>query len=342
MKRKAAIALLLAIVLLVLFVVAVGWEAVFDALRRADVRLYALAVPATLTCLFCRTLVWHRVLSVVDKPRPYWLVGGLFLTATFAKYVTPYGQVTSGVGVAAVVSRYYDSAYEAALAAIVSADFINYLPYYTLGSIGLGYLFIVHSPPVDIGGHFLVAGMVVSVCLAGVVLVRRYWGLFTAAGYRLLALIRRSVERVAPQRAHHFERESVAGRFEGFYATLDLVRRGRSAVAAALVYGHLGWLGFAVVLYVSAASIGHPISFGFAMLGVALSKIGFLFPTPGGVGGVEIALASVLFAVTAMSTPVALATAILYRFATYWFTLLLGGIASIALTIKDPLPPEAQ
>ena len=58
MKRQAAVALVLALLLLVLFVVAVGWEAVFDALRRADVRIYALAFPATLACLLCRTLVW--------------------------------------------------------------------------------------------------------------------------------------------------------------------------------------------------------------------------------------------------------------------------------------------
>ena len=342
MKKRATAALGIALSLLVLFVVAVGWEEVLEAVQRAHIRTYLLAFVATLGCLLFRSLVWHRLLSVVDRPRPYWLVGGLFLTSMFAKYVTPYGQVTSGVGVAAIVSRYYDSAYEEALAAVVSADFLNYLPYYTFGTLGMGYVLLVYSPPIDVGQYALtvVVFIVAVILFVGVVWLGRE--LVRDAILRLSAGLRLVLERVAPGKASYLRRENITRRFEGFYTTLDLVSQDRRAMGIALAYAHLGWLAFAAVLYISATAIGNPVPFGVAMLSVALSKVGFVVPTPGGLGGVEAALAGVLVLLTPMSGAVAVAVALLYRFATYWFTILIGGVTSILLTIKDPLPPEAD
>lgn len=342
MKKRASVALGIALLLLLLFILAVGWEDVLGALQRANLRIYAFAFVATLGCLFCRSLVWNQLLSAVDRPRQYWLISGLFLVSMFAKYVTPYGQVTSGVGVAAVVSRYYDSAYEEALAAVVSADFLNYLPYYTLGSVGLGYVVFVSAPPIDFGRYVPTAAVVIVAIVLIAIIAWLGRGLIRTVILRAIAGVRRVLSRVSPEKASYLRRENVIKRFEGFSTTLELVSQDRRAMGTALVYAHLGWLAYAVVLYVSAIAIEAPIAFGVAMLAVALSKVGFIIPTPGGLGGVEVALAGVLILITPMSSAVGVALALLYRFATYWFTILLGGIASILLTIKDPLPPEAE
>ena len=342
MKRQAAVALLLSVLLLTLFVVAVGWEDVLAAIQRATLEIYVFVFVATSVCLVFRSLVWHRLLSVVDRPRPHWLVGGIFLTAMFAKYVTPYGQVTSGVGVAAIVSRYYDSAYEEALAAVVSADFLNYIPYYTFGSIGVGYVLLVHSPAIDILAYVPTATAVsiAVVLLLGIVWLRQT--LILEGLFRVVDGVRGLLGRIAPGKAHHLRRENVIRRFEGFQTTLSIVTRDRHTVGIALVYAHVGWLAFAAALYLSAAAVHHPVPFGVAVLCVALSKVGFILPTPGGLGGVELALSGVLYLLTPMTGAIALAVAILYRFGTYWFTVLVGGVTSIALSLKDPLPPEAE
>ena len=342
MKGQAVVAVAISLLLLVLFVLTVGWKEVLAAIGRANVRLYMLAFVATLCCLLCRTLVWHRLLSIVDKPRPYWLVGGLFLTAMFAKYVTPYGQVASGVGIAAVVSRYYDSAYEEALAAVVGADFLNYIPYYTFGSIGFAFVLLVYSPPIDLSQYAPMAAVIIVAVLLFTATVWLRHELVLEAFLRLATGLRRVLERIAPDKADHFRRENVVTRFEGFYTTLNLVSRDRRAMSIALVYAHVAWLAFAAALYISAAAVGTSIPFGVAMAAVAISKVGFVVPTPGGLGGVEAALAGALLLLFPMNSAVALAIALLYRFATYWFTILLSGLASIALTLKDPLPPEAS
>ncbi len=342
MKRRALLALGLALLVLGLFVLVVGWEEVLGAIRHASLSVYALAFVASAGCLLCRAYVWHRVLAVVDRPRPYWLVAGVFLAGTFGKYVLPYGQVTSGVGVAAVVSRYYDSEYEEGLAAVVSADFLNYLPYYTFGAIGIGYLLLTRSLPTALG-RYTRPGVVVlaALTLLLAILWNRREGVRSGA-IDAVAGLRGTVARISPRVARQLRRENVEGRLEGFSETLELVSRNRRSGGIALVAAHVAWLGLATALYATALAIGTPIPFGLAILGVALSKLGFLVPTPGGVGGVEIALASVLTLVAPIGFATATAVAILYRFATYWFTVLVGGLTSMALTLTDPTPPEAD
>ena len=339
MKGRALVALLLAVVVLLLFILAVGWQEVYSAASEASLTIFALAFVAAGVMLVSRSIVWHLVLGVVDQRRPYWLVSSVFLTAMFAKYVTPYGQIAAGVGTAAIVSRYYESVYEESLAAILSADFINYLPYYSFGAIGLAYFLMVDTLPFNPTEYVPTAGIVIAVLVLGLALL--WWG-----RRHLLSTIERArrvaqtiIGRVSPAWAAALSRENLIRRIQGFSSTIVLLRRDRRTMFAALLWGHIAWLGLAGALYFSALAVGHQLPIGLVFLGVALSKLGFILPTPGGVGGVEIALAGVLFLITPMGGAVATATAILYRFSTYWFTVFLGGCSSIALTVSDPTPP---
>ena len=346
MKRRAAIALALSILLLLIFITLVGWEDVLDSIERASLPVYAVAVLGSLGTLVFRSAVWHRVLIVVDKRRPYWLVGLIFATASFIKYVTPYGQIASGVGNAAIVNRYTGTSYEESLAAVVSADALTYMPYYTFGFVGLLYVFGRLPPPIDPRPYILPSITVLGAVVVGAALL--WWGRSRLANAFVTALlgVRRLVARVSPKLAQRLTRENIENRLEGFAVTLELVSRDRRAMGIAVVAAHLGWLGLALALYASASAVGSPIPFGVALLVVALSKIGFIVPTPGGLGGVEATLAAsvYLLAPSAVGMTVATATAIaiLYRFATYWFTIAVGGTASLGLTVLDPQPPVSE
>ncbi len=339
MKRRIVVAFTLSLFVLAVFVFLVGWEEVVMATARASPAIFALAFLGTAWCLVARAFVWHEILAVVDTRRPYWLVGGVFLTAMFAKYVTPYGQVTSGVGVAAVVSRYYESAYEESLAGIVTADFLNYVPYYTFGGIGLAYVVLAGISPVELGAYLpAVSVTVVLTILLAVTL----WRLRARLRRGLTAIVSGGADALGLQVAtptRMVERIDLQRRFEGFYLTLGLVSRHRRTVLLAAGFAHLAWLGLAAALFFSALALGVDLALPLVMVCVALSKVGFVVPTPGGIGGVEIALAGVLFLLTPMGGVTATAAAILYRFATYWFTILIGGCTSIALTVIDPTPP---
>lgn len=334
MKRRALLGFGIAALLITLFVYAVGWDDVLGATAGADLGIYALAFLSVAICLAFRSMTWVRVLRTVNVTLSRRLIGSVFLTSMFAKYVTPYGQVAASPGIAYVLSQYSDVNYEEDFAAVVSADFLNYLPYYTFGLIGFGYLLQTTAQLPDFGGYAVaIPALVVGVAGALSILWYRR-GLVERGIVAALRPLRWLVALVSEERANALTREAVEQRLSGFYETLELVSTSRRDVLIALGYAHAGWFFLMVPLYLVGLSLGIALPLGIAMLVVALSKVGFVVPLPGGLGGVEITLAGLLYLTAGVDPATATAAAILYRFASYWFTVLVGGLTSIWLSIR--------
>lgn len=58
-----------------------------------------------------------------------------------------------------------------------------------------------------------------------------------------------------------------------------------------------------------------------------------LLPTPGGLGGTEVGTAAALVVLTGATVDVAAAAVLLYRVASYWFVVLVGGASSLYLSV---------
>lgn len=341
MKRRVILGLAAALIALVLLVVGVGWEEVLSAIRGADQGIYAGAFLAVVGTLLFRTLAWHRVLGSVGRQITRRRVFGVFLSATFLKYATPYGQVAATPGIAYVLSKYSGGSFEGDFAAVVSGDFINYLPYYSLGSIGLVYLLFGTGRTLDFGLQIYVLPVIITVLIVGIVLLWYRRSLVERGVIAGADGIRSGIRRISPRVAGMLTREQIRDRLQGFYNTLDLLATDRRSIITAVIYGHLGWLGLATSLYIALHAIGSPVAFPLAMLAVALSKLGFLVPTPGGLGGVEATLAGVLVVTTGLGAAAATAGALLFRLAAYWFPFALGGIGTAVLSAAAE-PVEAD
>ncbi|QZA87741.1 flippase-like domain-containing protein [Salinarchaeum sp. IM2453] len=334
MKRRLALGLAVAAVALTILVVSVGWQDVLDAMRDADRTIFSLAFLAVIGTLAFRTLSWHQVLQSVERAVPRRQLFGIFTSATFMKYATPYGQVAATPAIAYVLSQNTGGEFEGDFAAVVSGDFINYVPYYTLGTFGLLYLIFGTAWTFDVTARFYLVPLIFLAILAGFLFI---WYRRETVERALLSVAdwsRRVVARVSPRVAEALSKENLQDRLQGFYSTLDLLATDRRSILLALFFGHLGWIMLAVALYVTLYAIGSPIAFPLAMLAVALSKLGFLVPAPGGLGGVEATLAAVLVLTAGIGVAAATAGALLFRLAAYWFPFALGGIWTAVLSLR--------
>ncbi|WP_293031773.1 lysylphosphatidylglycerol synthase transmembrane domain-containing protein [Natronococcus sp.] len=330
---RAAAAFAIAVALLVVLVGAFGHEDVLVAASRAELPIYALGFAAMVGCLSLRGAVWNRVLGSAGYDGPFTPILGLYLATRFAKYVTPYGQVVAPPGVAYVLAQRSDVEYEEGLAAIVGGIFVNYLPYYTFGGFGLAYLFVGWRVTGSVRTYAVAFLGTVGAVVAIAVLL---WVRRDVVERTLLAVaapIRRLLESVRPSLARSFRPENVRDRLEGFYRTLETISADRATLLAVLAIGHLAWFLFALPLYLTALAMGEPISLAVAVLAVALSKVGFLTPTPGGLGGVELTIAGVLALLTPVGAATALAIGLLYRVVAYWLSVVVGAVAAIALSL---------
>ncbi len=300
--------------------VVVGLEDVELTLARANPRWLALACASTLVGLVAWSKAWQVVLAIVGVDVTFRRLVVTYLSATFANYVTPFGQAGGEPFIAYVLSQDTGAAYEDSLASVVIADLLNLLPFFNFAALGLAVLVInARLPDVIRPLAFGLTGLAVAIPAIAYV------------GWNHRAGVERWVLRMLSpvlDRTNRFSVEGVRERIEGFYESLELVADEPRELAYALVFSYTGWLFFALPLYVAALTLGLRIEPLLVLFIVPASTIAGFVPTPGGLGGVETALVVLLVTLASVTWSEAFALATVYRVASYWFALVVGGAAT--------------
>jgi uncharacterized membrane protein YbhN (UPF0104 family) len=241
---------------------------------------------------------------------------------------------------AVLVERTTGARYESGLAAIVSVTGVNrVVSVVVAGVAGLVYL---RGPPVGNLGPFG-GGPALVALLAGTLVVAGVAGITgvdfgTGEGMRRggVGRVGAAVRRRLPSRVRHRVEDvrNRAGRFvRAVRRTLTDTRTAGTvvtlAVFAELALGATLW-GTLLLLEVTASPA-------LAVAVVPLSRVGAVAPTPGGAGGVEVALAGLLVALGGVAAPVAGVAALAFRLLTFAVPTVVGG-GVVALAFAEDRP----
>jgi len=308
-------------VILYLLAVGIGIEEIRGELADADPLWLAAGCASTAVGLVSWAKAWQVVLGVVGIPVRFRKLVVTYYAATFANYVTPLGQAGGEPFIAYVLARDTDASYEDSLASVVTADLLNLLPFFTFAAVGMGVLLARTTLPDEVRG-VAVALVVFAVGVpAG-----------AAAGWRVRKRLGRLVVRlVAPvvRRARFVSLEGVRRRLRELNEAFERIAADPQALAHAMVYSYVGWLFFALPLYFAALTVGEPLGLLLVFFIVPASTLAGLTPSPGGLGGVTAALVALLGVLAGFSSATGYAVATVYRLASYWFAVLVGGLAAL-------------
>lgn len=328
MKRRIGVGFALAVFLLAILIRTVGSGDLRAELSSADPSILALGILSGLLALAFRGVVWEQFLSLVDEGLSRTQIGGLFLTAMFLKYITPYGQIATGPLVAYLVSKDESMAYEDGLASVLSADLLNYVPYYTFGFVALGLLTVGDALGDGLIDQF-VAFVALFFTLLGIVALIVYRPSVVYTGVvGLTSLVRRLVGRFTDRLDEPLAPETVRDRLDGFYRTVETISADRRTLLTAVVAAHLGMTFLMLPVYIGAIALGYQLPFAVVAVAVAFGKLGSVVPAPGGTGGVEAMVTATLTTLGGLEPAAALTIALLYRLCTYWLTVTVGGAAA--------------
>ena len=318
---KTTVGFGVAVVLLYLVAAGLGTERVARAFADAELRWIAVGCLSTLLCLALWGRAWQVVLRQVGIRVPYRRLLVTYFAATFANYVTPLGQAGGEPFIAYVLSRDTDAPYEESLASVVTADLLNLLPFFTFAAAGLSFLLLGAELPTGVEPlAFGLLGMAVGVPA------------IAAGGWWYRERVKRGVVGVVAPLARRTDRVSVEGirrRMEDLYAAFGRIATNPRALAEATLFAYAGWAFFALPLYFAGQALGAPVDPLLVLFIVPASTLAGLVPSPGGLGGVEVALVALLVALTPVGAPTAFALALVYRIASYWFALVVGGVAAL-------------
>jgi len=312
-----------AVAVLVLYLVAtgLGTDRVAGALAGAELRWIAAGCLSTLCCLALWGRAWQVVLRQVGIDVTYRRLVVTYFAATFANYVTPLGQAGGEPFIAYVLARDTDAPYEESLASVVTADLLNLLPFFTFAAAGLSFLLLGAELPAAVRPlAFGLLGMAVGVPA------------IAAAGWWFRGRVKHGVVGLVAPLARRTDRVTVEGarrRIEDLYAAFGRIATNPRALVEAVLFAYAGWAFFALPLFFAGRALGAPVDPLLVLFIVPASTLAGLVPSPGGLGGVEVALVALLVGLTPVGAATAFALALVYRVASYWFALVVGGMAAL-------------
>lgn len=317
-------------ILLTAFVV-IGVEEVVGLLAEADTVVVAAVVVAAFFVLVARGVALWIVLHALGRPVSILRALGIYFATAFVSAVAPSGQAGGAPINGLVVARSADTEYEVGVAAVLSVGALANLMVVLYGLVGVAYLVAVTS----------VRRSVVVLAVVGIgVVVGSLFGIYTAWRYResvvvattsVLVSLSRAIGRVLP-RVSPPEREAIERRVRRFGRTFYRLSHGTRGQLAAMVALMALAHGLSVVaLWLSFVAFGYSISIGVVLAVIPAAVLAAVAPLPGGLGGVEVALVTLLTATTGVTAAVAGAAVVVYRAAAYWPRFLVGGVVAAAL-----------
>lgn len=324
MRRRVAV--LLALLLLALFLVAVGPRAVVRELAAADPEPLLVGGLGSLAAL----VAWseaqrrlHRAAGAVVPPARF-LRG--YLVGVFGKQVVPGGQMAGPAVVAYAVGRETDLPYEGDLAAASVGKLLGTLAAVVPAAVGLAAVAV----PTRVARPAVAALAVATLGVLGGVVVAsarpdHVAGLLRGVGAAVHATFGRLSSRVRARTTP----AAVAGVVARGRRTLGVVGRDRRALAVAYAVTVVGWGLYAVPLWGATTAVGIPLPFAVALFVAPVASLGSVVPLPSGVGGVDLVLGGLLVALTDAGVAPVAAAVLLYRVLVDVLPALAGAVAGL-------------
>lgn len=274
-----------------------GWVEVRRAFGSIGVIGMVIVLSLSLVNYSLRFLRWQWYLSIMGHAVP-WRSSGLIYLAGFALTTTP-GK--AGETLRSVLLKNWRVSYTQSLAAFISERLSDLIAILVLSLAGL-----LSSP----WGKEFVVGGIAAVVTVMLLLSRKGWLHFLhvrTAGYNKLPI----------RLLHH-----------GLHILLEARRCHTSTtVVSATLLSIVAWSAEAFAFYLLLHQLGSNLSFSFSVFVYAVSMLaGALSFLPGGLGGTEAVMISLLLS-SGMPGPEAVAATVLIRLATLWFAVLLGMVA---------------
>ncbi|ELY94296.1 hypothetical protein C482_18347 [Natrialba chahannaoensis JCM 10990] len=330
--RRAAGGLTVAVVVIGLFIYGVGWDAVLDNVRAAHPAALTAALLTGLGMLALRGLLVNQLLTPVEGAARGTAFATAYLSGYFARSALPWGRSTGTPVTAYLLANNSDSEFEDNLAVVAAAEGFNVIGSLVIAGLGAAIFVLTGDGSLDsIGASLAVLGGG-GLLTASVVVIVFHRGVARQVSLELAGHAETLVGKLPFSRLTQLE-GALTSRIDGFFGTLEAIQASPRTLVAAFGIAVVSWVFNAVPLYFGLVALGVDVPLALVFVCAPLASFGGVVPLPGGSGGIEVVLASLLVATAGVPADVATAGAILYRLTTYWAHLAIGGIVALAVSL---------
>lgn len=305
----------------------IGVDALGESLTNIQLNQFVGLVAVGLTSFIFWGIGLHYIVSHLARSRHPLVAIMLMLMAGFLNAVTPFGQVGGDPPAALVTKRLFETDFETGLAAISTTSVVYRAMSVILGVVGISYLSFRHTftARIETAQYTLGAIILIVICLA-------------LAGWRLRSQLITAIATITARITQPLtrvplvtpvSRETITTRGCRFVAAIEDLASAPQRLAIVAISGIAGQVVVAAILWGALIAVGVRSSFAVPITVIPVAKLGAAAPTPGGLGGAEALLTTLLITIANLSPATAATAAVLYRVSALWIPSLCGGIATI-------------
>ncbi|KTG11239.1 hypothetical protein AUR64_04750 [Haloprofundus marisrubri] len=334
MRKRVGVGVAIVVALAVLVGVSgVSWREIVGELRTMDPLLLGVALVASLLAQLAWSSSTLLFLRTVEPTVPTGRVRLGYLTGTFAKQVLPFGHAGGVPLMAYVLAEEMDLEYRGTFASVTASELVVFVASLVVAAVGFGWFVVADG--VASGTELVVFGLVavlalVALAIAGFVKRRTA---FRRVVHGVASVGRTVFRRAGPRLQQRLAPEAVDRGLDEFFSTFDRATSDRRTVVWAAVYAAVGWVLFALPLYLGSLAVGQSLPLALVLFVVPAAGLATLLPTPGGLGGTEVGLTAAVVVLAEVGLETAAAAVLVYRLCSYWFLLLIGGASSLFLSV---------
>lgn len=322
---RVIIGLLAGIFVIGVLITFVGIEDFIETLLSADPLISTISILFAFLWLSLWSLTFHIVINYSGTNMSYIKSFLTYSTVMFAHNITPFAHFGGEPVAAEFVAKSTEDKYEKCLGALSSVSVIHFIPSVFYFSIGGSYILItengVPEPMQLLLSGFLLVGISVIIVYT---MFRIYGQAFIDKILKILLFVSHLLENIPY--IPSFEDEKIESSVKGYFDTLLYVTSNRKIVLFAVSASITGVLCQSIGLWIATYAVGSPISIIYPIVAFPIARIASALPLPGGAGGIEAGLITIIVTLSNAGIPEISAAVILMRGAIYWLPVSIGSI----------------
>lgn len=264
---------------------------------------------------------WYHLLRRVGARTGFYDTLRLFTAGNFLNAVTPLGQFGGEPLMAYVIEKNTSVSYEDALSAVISADMINALPILTF-VLG-GAIFLIFSGAMT-GIVMEIVSIALVITVLGGSLAYLLWFRSGTIESGIVKALRKLTGILG--RGSRFV-DGLEARLDGIQEAFRAVGEEPRELVKVSIIAHLFFVFQVLSLYLVMLSVGIETDITPLYFVLPMASLANFSPTPGGSGTYEAVMAGILTTFLGIGGSASVTIAILYRFTTFWPSLLIGYVS---------------
>lgn len=322
---RSIVGVILSILFICLLIFFVGVSDFIRAISSADIKFIVICLLAGPVWLFMWSQTFRETAGNlnINLGRIHSFL--LYSSVMFANNLTPFAHLGGEPIAAGILSKSVGEDYDTSLGAISTASVIHFIPAIIFFCFGMILLLIIDSQALAELQSLAISFIVISVVVCiGVILVIKFQSKFKNKLSVLISKLFTYLSKLP--RVKNYNKEFARNKITGYFNSFSKLRNNKRVLLIGTVFSMIGLLAQAVGLWFGLIAVGYQIPILVPIIAFPISGMASLLPLPGGSGGIEAVLVSVVGILTTIPVVEITVAVILVRTSIFWTPIILGAV----------------